>query len=137
MTITIDRNGDGIIDQQADNLVDIFGGRNDFRFGRGPNGEMFITSKQTSDLFIVTNTVAEGCLLGDVNTDGFVTFLDISPFIGALNSGEFQCEADCDESGEIDFLEAQYRSHAILCWVRLLLPFFLNAHWRFSMLGAK
>ena len=44
-------------------------------------------------------------LLGDVNLDGIVNFLDISPFISRLSSGEFQLEADVDENGRVDFLD--------------------------------
>ncbi len=44
-------------------------------------------------------------LLGDVNRDGVVDFLDIAPFIGLLTSGEFQAEADCDGSGGVNFLD--------------------------------
>ncbi len=45
------------------------------------------------------------CVLGDVNVDGIVNFLDISPFISVLSSGTNQCEADCNQSGEVDFLD--------------------------------
>ena len=48
---------------------------------------------------------AEDCVLGDVNGDGDVSFLDISPFISALSGGEFSCEADINESGEVNFLD--------------------------------
>ena len=44
-------------------------------------------------------------LLGDVNLDGVVNFLDISPFIGVLSSGGFQLEADVDQDGAVDFLD--------------------------------
>ena len=44
-------------------------------------------------------------LLGDVNTDGLVNFLDISPFIAVLSAGEAQAEADINESGEVNFLD--------------------------------
>ena len=44
-------------------------------------------------------------LLGDVNLDGVVGFLDIAPFITVLASGPFQAEADLDESGVVDFLD--------------------------------
>jgi hypothetical protein len=44
-------------------------------------------------------------LLGDVDLDGTVTFLDISPFIAVLSAGEFQAEADVDESGGVNFLD--------------------------------
>ena len=42
-------------------------------------------------------------LLGDVNRDGTVDFLDIGPFILLLSNGEFQAEADIDQSGTVDF----------------------------------
>ena len=44
-------------------------------------------------------------LLCDVNTDGVVNFLDISPFIGVLSSGGDQAEADCNEDGIVSFLD--------------------------------
>ena len=44
-------------------------------------------------------------LKGDVNLDGSVTFLDISPFIQILSSNGFQLEADCDCDGDVDFLD--------------------------------
>jgi len=50
---------------------------------------------------ITTGTV----LLGDVNTDGVVDFLDISPFIAILAVGGFQEEADIDQNGSVDFLD--------------------------------
>lgn len=37
---------------------------------------------------------AFGCLLGDINRDGFVNLLDVAPFIDVIFSGQFQCEAD-------------------------------------------
>ena len=44
-------------------------------------------------------------LLGDVNGDGIVNFLDIPAFIAVLTGGGFLAEADIDGSGEIDFLD--------------------------------
>ena len=44
-------------------------------------------------------------LLGDVNLDGEVTFLDISPFITILSTAGFQAEADIDLSGDVTFLD--------------------------------
>jgi len=44
-------------------------------------------------------------LLGDVNLDGTVDFLDISPFIVLLSTNTFQLEADIDGSGAVDFLD--------------------------------
>jgi len=44
-------------------------------------------------------------LLGDVNRDGVVDFLDISPFITVLSLGTFQAEADVNGDGTVDFLD--------------------------------
>ena len=44
-------------------------------------------------------------LLGDVNLDTEVNFLDITPFIALLASGELQAEADVDGNGAVDFLD--------------------------------
>ena len=44
-------------------------------------------------------------LLGDINLDGAVDFLDIIPFIAILSSQSFQEEADLDENGEVNFLD--------------------------------
>ena len=47
----------------------------------------------------------EPILLCDVNRDGAVNFLDISPFISVLSGGDFQAEADCNEDGSVNFLD--------------------------------
>lgn len=44
-------------------------------------------------------------LLGDVNLDGEVDFLDIASFIAVLTAGGNQLEADIDQSGLVDFLD--------------------------------
>ena len=44
-------------------------------------------------------------LLGDVNQDGIVNFLDISPFITQLSVGTFLAEADIDGNGVVNFLD--------------------------------
>jgi len=51
--------------------------------------------------------VAEA-LLGDVNMDGVVNFLDISPFISILSSNGFKTEADVDENGVVNFLDISH-----------------------------
>ena len=44
--------------------------------------------------------------MGDVNRDGVVDFLDISPFITFLSFGaDFRDEADIDRNGIVDFLD--------------------------------
>ena len=52
---------------------------------------------------ITVETVATSTLIGDVNLDGMINFLDISPFIGVLSMPEFQAEADINEDGEVNF----------------------------------
>ena len=61
----------------------------------------------SGDTFIdnVTLVAPEPVLLGDVNLDDVVDFLDISPFIAILSSGGFQAEADIDQNGVVNFLD--------------------------------
>ena len=48
---------------------------------------------------------AESILLGDVNRDGVVSFLDIPSFISRLSTGDFLDEADIDGNGAVNFLD--------------------------------
>ena len=52
-----------------------------------------------------TAATVEPVLLGDVNRNGAVNFLDISSFISLLASGQFQAEADIDQNGVVNFLD--------------------------------
>ena len=54
---------------------------------------------------ITVETVATSTLIGDVNLDETVNFLDISPFINLLGMSGFQTEADINEDGEVNFLD--------------------------------
>jgi len=54
---------------------------------------------------MVTTLPAQNFLLGDVNLDGVVNFLDITPFIALLTSGLFQSEADVNQDGAVNFLD--------------------------------
>jgi len=49
--------------------------------------------------------VIDPTLLGDVNQDGIVNFLDIAPFIAVLSGGGFQAEADTNQDGVVNFLD--------------------------------
>ena len=54
----------------------------------------------------LTVTLDGPVMLGDLNLDGVVNFLDISPFILVLSTnGGFQAEGDIDKSGTVDFLD--------------------------------
>ena len=73
-----------------------------------------LTSDQTGRRRIFDNLVDIGAvefiaddsfLLGDVNNDGAVNFLDISPFISLLASGDFLGQADTNGDGTVNFLD--------------------------------
>ena len=71
-----------------------------------------LTTDQRGEARIESGTVDIGAvefgdpfLLGDVNRDRAVTFLDISPFISLLASSAFQDEADIDDDGFVTFLD--------------------------------
>jgi len=56
--------------------------------------------------WLLTSLDAVGVLvLGDVNQDSLVTFLDIAPFIAVLTAGGYQVEADTNEDGFVNFLD--------------------------------
>ena len=61
-----------------------------------------------ASVLLIDNIVAVGgppVLLGDVNLDKVVNFLDITPFISLLSMKEFLAEADINQSGEVNFLD--------------------------------
>ena len=66
-----------------------------------------LTDLPSTSIRIETFTVeiVGSTLLGDVNLDGTVDFLDISPFIAVLSGGIDQAEADCNEDGVVNFLD--------------------------------
>lgn len=57
------------------------------------------------DRISLSATAAAVFLLGDVNQDGVVNFLDISPFIEILSASGFQDEADINQDGAVNFLD--------------------------------
>lgn len=42
-------------------------------------------------------------MLGDVDLDGAVNFLDIASFIALLQAGEYQAEADINQDDVVNF----------------------------------
>ena len=48
---------------------------------------------------------SDAFILGDVNQDGAVNFLDISPFIQILTSSSFDPSADTNKDGQVNFLD--------------------------------
>ena len=68
-------------------------------FGAGP------TQVEVAGNFVASGAVPASVLLGDVNMDGEIDFLDITPFISILSTGGFQEEADIDQNGVVDFMD--------------------------------
>lgn len=68
-----------------------------------PRGGLLVRSEGFETLSVIN--VAADSILGDVNRDGIVNFLDIAPFIAVLSSGQFQDEADIDRNGVLNFLD--------------------------------
>jgi len=98
MSVVIDTTGlaDGTyaIDLRSDrsgNFLDQFGN---------------VVASNSSLTFVVDS--AGGILLGDVNLDGVVSFLDISPFIDLLSNATFQIEGDTNEDGVVSFLDIAF-----------------------------
>lgn len=54
---------------------------------------------------ILKGKIVEDLLLGDINQDGVVDLLDISPFVKLLAAGGFQVEADINQDGVFDLLD--------------------------------
>lgn len=76
-------------------------------------GEIVLTSETVAsssdfagfNIQFASVSIAESVLLGDVDLSNKVDFLDVSPFIALLSSGNFQEEGDIDGSGMVDFLD--------------------------------
>ena len=54
---------------------------------------------------VVSTEPIDDFMVGDVNRDGMVSFLDIGPFVTVLTSMGFQAEADIDGNLEVNFLD--------------------------------
>ena len=68
----------------------------------------FIHNSDSFDLYNVDNirTVVDSTvLLGDVNCDGNVDLLDVTPFVDLLTSGGFDAKADVNQDGAVDLLD--------------------------------
>jgi len=69
------------------------------------NGFYINTDPTVSSFVLAGNPFEPVFVLGDVNQDGIVTFLDIDPLIQLLATGSFLEEADCNQDGEVNFLD--------------------------------
>ena len=45
--------------------------------------------------------------LGDINQDGTINLLDVSPFVDLLSIGTYQCEGDVNEDGSVNLLDIE------------------------------
>ena len=48
---------------------------------------------------------AAACVVADLNNDGVVNLLDVTPFVEAITAGVFVCEADVNGDGSVDLLD--------------------------------
>ena len=48
-------------------------------------------------------TAIVDAILGDINNDGTVDFLDVGPFVNLLLRGSYSANADFDRNGIVDF----------------------------------
>lgn len=92
--------GDDTVANVAVNSFDgvVFGLFDDDPFASNPGGSYTISNLRIADFPI-------SILLGDVNRDNVVNFLDISPFITVLTNGGSQAEADLNGDGIVNFLD--------------------------------
>lgn len=104
--------GGTFVDLAADDFSDFSIGGTPEQMGAGSTQFAFVVSDEDipgADLqflqLVVNYEVVDRFLLGDVNMDGAVNFLDINPFIGFLTSGTFNDEADCNGDGVVNFLD--------------------------------
>lgn len=68
--------------------------------GRPIAAEVYLDHKPSSYL-----TTPSAPVMGDVNRDQVVNFLDIGPFIFLLSTNGFQDEADMDQNGVVNFVD--------------------------------
>ena len=64
-----------------------------------------VVSHTGSDSVEIVTFSCNDFLLGDVNQDGFVTLLDVGPFVDLLIDGLFQAEADINQDGVVTLLD--------------------------------
>ena len=87
----------GAGDLNGDGIDDVIIGAS----GADPNG-----NSSAGESYVVFGIASvSGPLIGDVNQDDAINFLDIAPFISLLAAGDFLEEADINSDGAVNFLD--------------------------------
>ena len=87
----------GAGDVNGDGIDDVIIGAS----GADPNG-----NSSAGESYVVFGIASvSGPLIGDVNQDDAINFLDIAPFISLLAAGDFLEEADINSDGAVNFLD--------------------------------
>ena len=75
--------------------------------GFNDEGQLVFSAAFTDDSsgIFIADTNPPTFMLGDVNLDGAIDFLDIAPFITLLTTSAFQFEADVNGDGTVSFLD--------------------------------
>ncbi len=82
-------------------------GTTQLEFNLGLQGALQLPENILDPTFGSATVSTEGLslLLGDINYDGAVDFLDFSPFISILLNYRYQFTADCNQDGVVNFLD--------------------------------
>lgn len=69
------------------------------------DNEAWAVGIRSGDLNHIQRLQWENLILGDINLDGAVNLLDVSPFIELLSSGTYQAEGDINGDGAVNLLD--------------------------------
>ena len=75
------------------------------RFTASDLGDGSVVEAAVDGVSIDMIQCAPGCMPGDVNMDGNIDLLDVAPFVDAISSGDYVCEADINEDGIVNLLD--------------------------------
>ena len=69
------------------------------------NGYQWEVLYNPNDVTLRLVSIDDGFIIGDVNQDGVVSLLDVSPFVEALTTGVYEIRADINCDGAVDLLD--------------------------------